>query len=120
MAPKKEKRNRTVDPYSDRRVFARMRAEVAFRCLGNDAECAGMTADISAQGVGLVSTAWLRPASKMEIYLKLPFTKEEFSILGKVVWCRKSDGKSFRIGLNLEKPELMIVSQLLAGLPRSS
>jgi hypothetical protein len=98
---------------SDRRIFARLKAGVLLRCLQNNHESMGVTLDISAQGLGIVLSDGVTPLSAVEVFLKLPSTKEEFTTLGKIAWCRKVDGGKFRVGIALDKPELMIVSQLL-------
>jgi hypothetical protein len=99
----------------DRRVFARFEVEIFMRCLEHNSESRCITLDISAQGLGLVSPERFKPDSQVEIYLKLPETKEEFQTEGTIVWCREVSKDKFRVGVYLEKPELMIVSQLLNG-----
>jgi hypothetical protein len=99
----------------DRRVFARFRAEISIRCLENTSESRCIALDISAQGLGIVSPVIFTPDSQVGIYLNLPATKEEFQTEGTIVWCREIAKDKFRVGVYLEKPELMIVSQLLNG-----
>lgn len=104
----------------DRRVFARMKAQVELRCIEQDSEQAGRTFDVSAQGLGVVSENKMKPASPVRIFLTFPATREEFSTAGKIIWCRRLKRKEFHCGVLLDKPELMIVSQLLNGLSKPS
>ena len=99
----------------DRRLFARIRAEVLLRCLEKQQEKVGITMDISAQGLGMVSTEWFKPSAQVEIYLKFPCTRDELVTSGKVVWCQKTANNRYRVGILLEKPELMAVAQLITG-----
>jgi hypothetical protein len=101
--------------YKDRRTFARFKAEIVLRCLENDNESGGITIDISAQGLGVLASEGFRPDVQVEVRLRFPSTKEEFVTTGTIVWCRQVDKQKFRVGVYLEKPELMMISQLLNG-----
>ncbi|MGE5308774.1 MAG: PilZ domain-containing protein [Deltaproteobacteria bacterium] len=103
----------------DRRLFARIKAEVLLRCLEKQQEKMGITMDISAQGLGMVSSEWFKPASQVDIYLKFPCTRDELVTAGKVVWCQKVANNRYRIGILLDKPELMAVAQLMTGTRRA-
>jgi hypothetical protein len=98
---------------SDRRMFARLKAEVVLRCVQDDAEGPGVTLDVSAQGLGMIVPVRFEPSSEVKIFLILPETKEEFATVGKIAWCTKVEEGKFRVGVWLDKPELMLVSQLL-------
>jgi hypothetical protein len=116
----KEESEANENQFKDRRMFARFKAEILLRCLTDKRESCCLTLDISAQGLGLVSPARFRPDSQVELYLRLPETKEEFMTEGTIAWCREVEKDKFRLGVYLEKPELMIVSQLLNGCNKSA
>ncbi len=105
---------------SDRRVFARVNAQVLLRCFDEEMKNPnpGLTLDISAQGLGFISYEGLKPDQQIKILLKLPYSEEEFVTAGTIVWCRKVDNDQFRVGVSLDKPELMMISQLLNGLAK--
>jgi hypothetical protein len=108
------------DNYNDRRIFARVNAQVVLRCKeGEENPNPGVTVDISAQGLGFVSYEEIKPEAQVRIQLKLPYSEEEFVTVGTIIWCIKVDDQKFRIGVALEKPELMLVSQLLNGLAQA-
>ena len=101
------RKRRKEERVEDRRVFERRKAEVSLRCKDREA----VTFDISAQGLGIVSADALKPDTAMRICLRFPDSREEFMTSGKVVWCARAPGKLFHLGVCLEKPELMMVSQ---------
>jgi hypothetical protein len=98
--------------FKDRRFFARFNAHVVVRCRHHSVKPAN-TIDISAQGVGIVSEEELKPETPIEIVLSFPDTNDEFVATGKIIWTRKTEDNKFRIGIALEKPELMMISQFL-------
>lgn len=104
------------DPqYHDRRIFARLKAGVVLKYVEDEQEKTGMTLDISAQGLGIISKEGLKTDTEVRVFLKLPDTKEELSIAGKIIWCHKINDTMFRAGILLDQPELMIVSKLMNG-----
>ena len=102
--------------FRDRRFFARFNASVAVKCFRQSPK-QGSTIDISAQGVGIISEEELKPEMPIEIILSFPKGNEEFVASGKIIWARKTQDNRYRVGVALEKPELMMISQFLRNDP---
>ena len=103
---------------ADRRIFGRIPAKLPIRFLasGEDREFRGKTVDISANGIGLLSEEGLPLQAPLEIWLDLPNGRGPFYTRGEVVWSSASDeAKRQRLGIRLEKAELMGLAPVLWG-----
>jgi hypothetical protein len=76
-------------------------------------EGTGQTADISAKGIGLVADVELAPNTPLEMWLEIPDKGEPLYTRGEVVWSKMMEPNKFRIGVNLEKADLMGLSRVL-------
>lgn len=99
----------------DRRIFERMPANLGLRYLapGQAVECKGMTCDISAKGIGFVSDHNLGLNTDLEFWLDQQDHKGVLYTRGKVAWSRPQGVRQFRIGVNLEKADLMGLSRVI-------
>jgi hypothetical protein len=99
----------------DRRIFQRFSVERPVRFLDMDSGSEGkaMTLDISAKGIGLVSSSELKPRAALEMWLEVADKEEPIYTRGEVVWSRKTESGNFTAGINLEKANLMDLSRLL-------
>lgn len=99
----------------DRRTFARFKAEFPLRFLeprsGKEGEA--KTSDISAKGVGLVTEEELTLRAPLELWLEIPDKGEPIYTRGEVVWQKKLPPNKYKVGVNLEKAELMELSRVL-------
>ncbi len=98
--------------YRDRRFFARFKTCVDIYGRDRIPE-RGCTIDISAQGIGLVSEQEMKVEAPIEICLRFPNSKDEYVASGKVAWSVKLEDNTYRVGVALEKPELMMIAQFL-------
>lgn len=101
---------------NDRRIFARKRITLPVRFLvsGEENECQGQTVDVSANGIGLLNEKGLSPQTRLEMWLELPNGLGTFYTRGEVVWsCFLADKAKQRIGIRLEKAELMSLAPIL-------
>ena len=71
------------------------------------------TQDISAQGIGLLAQKELLPRTPLEIWLHLPDGDEPLYTRGQVVWSRMVEPDSYKVGVGLEKVDLMEMSRVL-------
>ncbi|MDD5771147.1 MAG: PilZ domain-containing protein [Candidatus Omnitrophica bacterium] len=99
---------------TDHRIFERFRKEFPARFIGLDGrEGVAQTFDVSAKGLGLSTRQELKPRSALEIWLDVPNSTEPLYTRGQVVWARSGEKEGYRIGIELEKAELMGISRLL-------
>jgi hypothetical protein len=101
--------------FKDKRVFERMPVNVSLKFIDLFANKEGLaqTQDVSAKGLGLVSNEKLSPYTPLEMWLQMPDKSDPFYTRGEVVWSKKVDPDKYRVGVSLEKAELMEMSRLL-------
>jgi len=99
----------------DRRIFARFNARfpVKFLDLNSGKEGQAQTHDISAKGMGLVSNVPMMPETPLELWIELPDRGEPLYSRGEVVWSSPIRENEYRIGVTLEKANLMGLSRVL-------
>ena len=100
----------------DRRVFERIAAHLPLRFFdlikGKEGEA--QTFDISAKGLGFLSRDLVSCSTPLEIWLKVQDKLEPLYMRGQVVWSeRVAVGDQYRVGVNLERAELMGLSRAL-------
>ncbi len=99
----------------DKRIFARLSADLPLRFLEPDAnvEGEGNTRDISAKGIGFLANKELVPNTSLEMWLGIPDRGEPLYTRGRVIWSKMIKPNQYRTGVNLEKADLMGVSRVL-------
>ncbi len=107
--------------FEDKRVFARLPVNltVKYLDLGSNTEGEAQTQDISAKGLGLETDRPLAPNSSLEMWLRVPDKGEPFYTRGEVVWSSEKDGQGYRVGVNLERADLMGISRVLRTVKNS-
>jgi len=99
---------------NDHRIFERFPVDIAARYLNPDTGKEGLAKiqDVSAKGLGLTSSEELRLHAALEIWLEMKNKKESLYTRGKVVW-KKSEGiNNYRLGVELERADLMGISRV--------
>jgi hypothetical protein len=101
--------------YRDRRVFERFAAKMSLRFLNLNTGREGFahTSDFSAKGLGLVTSHNVTPRSLLEIWVDIPDKGEPLYTRGEVVWAKCLAPEQYRMGVNLEKADLMGLSRVL-------
>lgn len=100
----------------DRRIFARIDAKFPLRFLSPSSgkEIQADTVDISANGVGFVTSEDLSARAPLEMWLDIPDQHEPLYARGEVVWSRSlADTDQQRIGVQLERAQLMGLARAL-------
>lgn len=99
----------------DRRIFERIPAQLPLRVLDlkESREYAACTKDISAKGIGLSVKTPISVHTPIEIWLDIPDKGEPLYTRGEVVWSKKAGSDDCRLGVNLEKADLMGVARVL-------
>jgi len=100
----------------DRRVFARIAARFPLRFLdprsGRDGEAE--TVDFSANGVGFVTGKSILAKTPLELWLNIPDKHDPFYTRAEVVWSESLSGaEKYRVGVRLERAELMGLARIL-------
>jgi hypothetical protein len=72
-----------------------------------------MVQDVSAKGLGLVAGEALAPLTPLEMWLNIPDKGEPLYVRGEVAWSKKLAADQYRIGVNLERANLMGLSRVL-------
>jgi len=106
------------DTMQDNRIFARMDAKFPIRFLdpSSGREGEAETVDISANGLGLVTSKVLSERTPLEIWLDIPDQHESLYVRGNVIWSDDlgySGSGQQRVGVRLERAELMGLARVL-------
>ena len=98
----------------DRRVFERICISLPLTLIDLDTnrELEARTCDVSAKGLGIVSNKSLASQDRLELWLHMPDEKDPLYTRGTVVWARPEEGGEQRIGVSLERAELMGMSRV--------
>ena len=99
----------------DRRIFSRFVAKltVKFLDLARNKEGLVETHDISAKGLGLVTSEELAAHTPLELWVVVPDKGEPLYTRGEVAWSEQVGTHKFKAGVNLEKADLMGMSRVL-------
>lgn len=99
----------------DRRIFDRFRADLPLRYIDprENHEGQGRTFDLNAKGIGLVANEDLPVHTPLEMWLVVPDKGEPLYTRGEVVWSRKTQENNYRIGVELERADLMGISRVM-------
>ena len=99
----------------DRRMFARFVIEFPMRFLNREENKEGeaTTFDVSANGIGVVTSEELQPRNSLEMWFKMPDNSDLLYAKGEVVWSKTMDSNKYKAGIHLERPDLMGISRLL-------
>lgn len=99
----------------DRRVFVRVPIKFGLRFLNlwEGKEGGAVTQDISAKGIGFVANENFPIHTALEMWLNIPDKSEPVYSRGEVVWANKVSSSKYKVGVSLDKADLMGVSRLL-------
>jgi hypothetical protein len=106
------------EKFQDRRIFDRFTAKfpVKFINLRENKESEASIDDVSAKGIGITSNEQLSPRTALEMWLEIPDKGEPLYTRGEVVWSRRVEPDKFKVGVNLEKADLMGLSRVLRSI----
>jgi len=106
------------EKFQDRRIFDRFTAKfpVKFINLRENKESEASIDDVSAKGIGITSNEQLSPRTALEMWLEIPDKGEPLYTRGEVVWSRRVESDKFKVGVNLEKADLMGLSRVLRAI----
>ena len=99
----------------DQRIFQRfsIRLPLRFIDLYSGKEGLGETHDVNAKGVGFRTGKEIKPETPVELWLDVPDRGEPLYTRGKVAWSRAEGIGEYKIGVSLEKADLMGLSRIL-------
>jgi c-di-GMP-binding flagellar brake protein YcgR len=101
--------------FSDKRVFERFSVKLPLRCLSRNSsrEFPAQTNDISANGIGLVTEENLSAQTPLEMWLAIPDKGQPLYTRAEVIWSNMLETNKYRVGVRLEKADLMGLSRVL-------
>jgi c-di-GMP-binding flagellar brake protein YcgR len=107
--------NKVAGESADRRIFGRFAAKLGIRFLDLQANREGKaeTVDISDKGVGFITKEDLPARTPLEMWFEMPDQGGLYYTRGEVVWSKWLEPARYRIGVNLEKADLMGLSRVL-------
>ena len=113
----KREKSTSALPFEDRRLFMRFPVSMGMRYFCSESESGGQgdLLDISANGMGIVTKRRLHVYGHMDIGVSVPNSAQPFYTTGEVVWVERVDFDAYRVGIRLDKPELMGVWRVLNG-----
>lgn len=101
----------------DRRIFERINARFPLRFVdaNKGREGSAETVDISANGIGLVTSEAVSAHTPLELWLEIPDQHNPLYTRGEIVWSNPVAGSANlqRAGICLERPELMGLARVL-------
>ena len=102
----------------DRRIFARFPTEFPLRFLdlNRGKEGQAQTQDISAKGIGFLTNEELSAHTSLEMWLEIPDKGEPLYARGEVAWSKPQGADEYRVGVNLERADLMGMSRVLRSM----
>ena len=111
----KDKFKEGGEDMDDRRIFQRfnVRFPVKLLDLNSGQEAIAETNDISAKGIGVCSKENFNKNAPLEAWLKIPDKGEPLYTRGNVVWSTADAQGEYRLGIDLEKADLMGLSRVL-------
>jgi hypothetical protein len=98
----------------DRRIFARFPVNYSLRFidLHTNKEGEARADNFSAKGLGVVTNKELKSQTPLEMWLKVPDRGEPLYARGEVVWSERLEPNKYRVGVELEKADLMGMSRI--------
>ena len=99
----------------DRRLFERFSVQFPLKILdlNSGREGKGHVYDISAKGLSFLADEDLISNTPLEMWLEVPDKGEPFYTRGEVTWSEKVQPNKYRIGVDLERANLMGLSRVL-------
>lgn len=110
----KEDEGKEEEDMNDHRIFERFPVKLAARYLNLDTGKEGLanTQDVSAKGLGLATSEELKLHTALEIWLEMKDKGEPLYTRGEVVWAKMIDTNNYKLGVELEKADLMGISRV--------
>jgi len=109
-----------TEEMEDKRVFQRFAIKFPLRFFDANSgkEGAAQTYDVSAKGIRCITNEVLPPKTALELWLDVPDHGQALYSRGEVVWSspQNEDG-NYRVGISLEKADLMGLSRILRTEP---
>ena len=103
-----------VEGTADHRIFERFPVNLSARYLNLDTGKEGLasTQDVSAKGLGLLTNEELKLHTCLEIWLEMKDKGDPLYTRGEVVWAKTVNTNNYKLGVELEKADLMGISRV--------
>jgi hypothetical protein len=101
--------------FRDKRIFERFPSRFSLRFRDELTNRWGLVEaeDLSAKGIGMFSNKELSPKTPLELWLPIPDKGETYYTRGRVAWSRFVKSNKYRVGINLERTDLLGMSQFI-------
>ena len=101
--------------FEDRRIIQRIPTRFPLRFLAAHSNKEGLAQiqDVSANGIGLLTEKDLQRHTPLEMRLQIPDKDELLYVRGEVVWSNMIEANRYKIGIKLEKMDLVDLMELL-------
>lgn len=99
----------------DRRIFERFQARLPLEFAETQSKrrISARTFDVSAKGLGMVTTEPFENNTPVEVWLDVPDAGEPLYNRGAVVYSKLVGINEYRTGIDLDKPDLMGMARIL-------
>jgi len=106
------------DSARERRDFARFSIDLRVQFLDtiNNKKVEAQARDISAKGIGIYTNEALPLKTEIELWVEIPNKEEPLYIKGKVVWSKEVEDNKYRVGICLDRTDLIGVSHILRSI----
>lgn len=103
------------EQHEDRRMFHRFNVDMGmeFQYLELTIEGKAALRDISANGMGLYTNKQLILHAPVALRITLPPSNESFHFTGEIVWLQRLDNRTYRAGVEFDRPTLIGVWKVL-------
>lgn len=103
---------------TEKREFVRFPVDLHFKFRGpnTNEEKEAQIQDISAKGIGIWTDKELPGNTILEMWIEFPNDGQVRYNKGKVVWSKEVEPNSYRVGISLEKVDLIGVSLILRAI----
>lgn len=102
----------------DRREFVRFSADLHLKFLdpNTNKEKEGKVYDISAKGLGILTNEQLADNTTLEMWIESSDDGQALYRTGKVVWSKHVEPDKYRVGIRLDKADLIGIARVLRGI----
>lgn len=101
--------------FEDRRLFMRfpLSLPLGYLIVKLKKRCFAFIKDVSANGIGITVHEDLFPYTPLEVRFNIPHSTKPLRTKGRVIWTKEVATHTYRVGIKLQKPDLMGVARLL-------
>jgi len=114
----REDKNNEFLEKDDKREFVRFSVDLQLKFLDpkTNKEKEAQVHDINAKGIGILANEELAKDTTLEMWIEVSGNKQPLYTKGKVIWSKQIEPNKYRIGISLDKVDLIGVSRILRAI----